>query len=1045
MTKEVTSIHRTDITELKRKNEYNLEYNPKCSTNSTDTSNYPNIKETTKFTDKECNGGYSEKIDDDEYQVKDDLEGNEKEEITYDKQSEFEKWKGKQVKILTNLSSKFRKSKGLTMAHLNVRSLIPKIEQVAYILQTTQVDILSLNETWLDGTISNADLHIDGYEIIRADRNRAGGGVALYISNDINYHLRDDLFINGLEALWVEIQRDKISPILVSTMYRPPDKKEDYYDLIIDSLNKASLGNVDIILMGDLNYNYTIDLTLSNNPVKYLEDLFEMKQLVTSYTRVAPKSATTIDIILSTIAAQHKITGICKLTLSDHFMCYTIVEDKCIKKEHKTITFRDYKTFSTLSFIKELKEELGDLQILDSDTLQEKWERWKNTFLEVSNRHAPKKTCRVRTRHNPWVTSEIIKLMYRRDYLHDKAIKLKQDHIWSEYKKTRNLVNRTIKQNKFNYYKNVIKDNRGNSKQFWKEMSKIVPNKINANSIPKQMTAENLNIYFSTIGSSTAAENATENNAPPWKGPESIYSFKFVMIPEDMVSKLLNKLPPESNVDVLGFDSKLLKLSTEVIANDILNFINISLMSGEVLKDWKMARVTPVYKGKGDKLDTGNYRPISVICHIAKLLEKAACQQLLQYLTDHNFITIDQSAYLKNHSTQTSLHRVVDDWLESMNEGELIGVCFLDIKKCFDTINHKYLLQKLKKYGICDEELEWFTSYLRDRKQKVSCNGALSNEASIDIGVPQGSILGPFLFLLYANDLSNFVINGTCNCFADDTIIYVTGKTVQEVRQKLQSCINGVQQWYAQNRLVINVSKSNIMLLTTQQKRKYLDLNEFCIYYEGVKLEMTDQVKYLGLIIDSCLTWQAQISNTIRNAAPKLGLLKRLSKSLPFQLLEQIYKTYLLPVMEYGCTVWGVSCDENLTKIQKLQNLIARTVTGNYDFVNSRGIDIVEDLGWQSFIERRDFLICSLMYKCIHGTAPDYLLNNVTLAHEICERETRLNGALNVHLPHPKIEKYRNSFCYTGANLWNQLPNNIKESCTLEGFKRGYKKCLWHV
>jgi hypothetical protein len=803
---------------------------------------------------------------------------------------------------------------------------------------------------------------------------------------------------------------------------------------------------VDIVLMGDLNFHYALDLSLSQNPVKYLEDLFQMKQLVTEHTRVSNSSASTIDIILTTIPAQHKVSGVCKIALSDHFMCYTLVEDKKIKKDHKTITFRDFKQFSCDNFRNDVAREVNSLNLCDFDSLHDRWLAWKNTFIGVCNKHAPTKTCRVRTRHNPWITHEVIKLMYKRDYLHNKATKSKDDQIWSDYKKIRNLVNRTIQKNKHDYYSSVIDNHKENTKRFWKEMAKIMPNKLNTSSIPNTITVEELNMYFSTIGSSTVAKHHGMNNhneLPPWKGSKSIYKFEFNTVPEQEIFKLLNNLSAESSVDILGFDAKLLKLSARIIAKDVSYFINQSIVTGEVIGDWKLARVTPIYKGKGDRLDPGNYRPISVICHIAKLLEKVVCKQLLNYLTDHKFITTDQSAYLKNHSTQTSLHRVVDDWLDAMNEGELVGVCFLDIAKCFDTIDHSFLCTKLTYYGICDNELTWFKSYLRNRKQKVASNGKLSTEAQVDIGVPQGSILGPFLFLLYANDLSNYVLNGTCNSFADDTIIYVTAKTVEELRSKLQTCLNGVQEWYTQNKLAINVNKSNVMVLTTQQKYRSIDLSQFQIFYNGTMLAREDQVKYLGIIFDSCLTWHNQIANIYKNIGPKLSLIRRLSKSLPHDLLNQIYKTYVLPILEYGCTVWGLSSEQNADRIQKLHNLLARTITQNYDFVHTRGINIVESLKWQTFKQRRDYLLCNLMYKCVYGTAPDYLVNNITLASDIGDITTRQNQSLNLHIPLLKIEKFRNTLSYTGAQLWNQLPNELKQCSTLCSFKTNYKKLLW--
>jgi hypothetical protein len=192
----------------------------------------------------------------------------------------------------------------------------------------------------------------------------------------------------------------------------------------------------------------------------------------------------------------------------------------------------------------------------------------------------------------------------------------------------------------------------------------------------------------------------------------------------------------------------------------IAHLVNMSFSQSMVIDDWKIAMVTPIYKGKGDMEDLGNYRPISVICHFGKILEKVMLAQMIYYLNEHDFISQDESAYLKNHSTQTSLHRVTEDWLEAMNEGLITGICFLDISKCFDSINHDILLKKSACYGIRKHELKWFTSYLHNRMQKTRCNDTISSPIGIKTGVPHSSLLGPFLFLLFANDISNFVNGG---------------------------------------------------------------------------------------------------------------------------------------------------------------------------------------------------------------------------------------------------------------------------------------------
>ena len=250
----------------------------------------------------------------------------------------------------------------------------------------------------------------------------------------------------------------------------------------------------------------------------------------------------------------------------------------------------------------------------------------------------------------------------------------------------------------------------------WSEIKRLVPGKNKHSHITCDISANDFNHHFANVGKKYSKFQNYNDNVL-WKGPKSIYSFRFKNMSKEDIETYLGSLPNKSNNDILGMDLVLLRKSAPYISISLANVINKSLISSVFEQDWKNARVTPIYKDDGDINDENNYRPISVTGHIAKMIESLVSYQIIDFLEEHSFISMDQSAYLKRHSTQTSLHRVIDDWLENVNDGAITGACLLDISKCFDSMNRTILLKKLEMCGITSTELKWFSSYLSGRKQ----------------------------------------------------------------------------------------------------------------------------------------------------------------------------------------------------------------------------------------------------------------------------------------------------------------------------------------
>ena len=474
-----------------------------------------------------------------------------------------------------------------------------------------------------------------------------------------------------------------------------------------------------VISLGDLNFNYILDGTLSANPIHYIEIAYDMDQLTDQPTRVDDKTSPVFGVILTSHPALHRKSAVLKYTLSDHYFIYTHMEFEHTKPsvvDHNIVKFRDMKNFDMESF---------------------------------SN----------------------------------------------------------------------------DPKKMWSEIKRLVPGKNKHSHITCDISANNFNNHFANIGNKMNSKFQNLDDHFFWKGPKSIHSFRFKRMSSAAIVTYLRSLPNRSNNDILGIE-----IIGPIYFYIIVNVIDKSLESGVFEQDWKNARVTPIYKDDGDINDDNNYRPICVIGHIAKMIESLVSYQIIDFLEEHSFISMDQSVYLKGHSTQTSLHRVLDDWPENVNDGATTGACLLDISKCFDSINHTILLKKLEMYGITCTELKWFPSDLRGRKQIVKFHQKTSEFCDITWGVPQGSVLGPILFLLFINDVSNFTVEGcVLNMYADDVIIYTSATSKDELEYRLQVCIDNIFNWYSMNKLCIDKKKPNVMVIGSKWQLKSLHLDDFTI------------------------------------------------------------------------------------------------------------------------------------------------------------------------------------------------------------------------
>ena len=683
------------------------------------------------------------------------------------------------------------------------------------------------------------------------------------------------------------------------------------------------------------------------------------------------------------------------------------------------------------AFIHELINSELFSTLYDQTDVSIAWSSFKTEFLRICNKYAPIQHIRVKYTSKNWITSNIRELIHKRNHAHQKALRTLSVSDWEHCKSLRNTITSKIRKFKKQFYQSKIEASSSNASEMWKILKQVLPSN-NKPSNHGDISAQAFNDFFSSIGTNLTSDFG-DFSLPEANIPTPTTPFSFTLINENFVLHQLLCLPCVPKLDILDFDIKLLRLAAPLISPLLTHVYNLSLYSGTLPVDWKTSRVTPIYKNNGHKNDPSNYRPISVISPVAKILEKSVKQQLVFYLNKFHLLSTNQSAYRSNHSTQTVLHHVVDHLLDKVNVGKINISCFLDLSKGFDTLNTDILLHKISKHGVDNNSLTWFKSYLSDRKVIVHTSSSVSGTNNINIGVPQGTVLGPTLFLLYVNDLSFAITDASLDMYADDATISCFGDTLDEAAKKLNICLTSVSHWFNINRLVINTSKSNFLVTSTRSKIKQLP-EHIHIKFNDVNLKRIRSTKLLGIFLDESLSFNDHITYLKQKVAPKIALIHRLRSFLPESSLNQVYLSLIHTLFDYCLTVWGNSSKQNLYAIQALQNRAARAVTGNFDFESSVS-SIISNLEWMNIKQRLTYFQGLLMFKCLNNMAPSYLSDSLTYLSHHQSYTTRNVIKNHLTIPHPHLSIFKQSFKYSGPTLWNSLPLNITEVNSLTHFK----------
>jgi exonuclease III len=783
----------------------------------------------------------------------------------------------------------FMKMRGMNIIHQNIRGLLHNFGDLSVVLEKYKhIDIITLSETHITHNDNEQLFAIPGYSFVSKPRmNGTGGGVAVYISNNIDWRRRVDLESDNLEILCIEIIVKNAKNFLVSTAYRPPDSSnyhvDNFKDLFEYFLITANEAFKEVILLGDLNANY-----LDNKNSKELKSILLLnnyKQLIDSPTRITKDTSSLIDVILTTHSKNIASIVTAPLSLSDHDLVGCIRKINNQKSKPRTIKCRNYSRYNPDNLRRDLSGNIME-PLYDINNVNKAWAFLRSILTYLFEQHAPTITKRVKGSFSPWLNQKIKELMNQHDKILRTFRKTKSQTDWKTYKKLRNTCTAEIRKAKSQYHQSLLTESRNNLRKCWQTLKSIFPGKKKKVSVPAKSDlnkADSFCRYFSSIAK-TLKEKTYPLRQFVWKPPFSIENraqttFQFGYVSTIFVERELRKLKRHKSTGIDNLPPGMLNDVGHEIARPISYIINLSLRSGQIPTEWKTAQVIPLHKA-GNTTDHNNFRPISILPVISKIMERAVHHQLMDYLERNQLLSPNQFGYRNQRSTELATVLLTDTIRKAVDNGHVTVAVFLDLSKAFDTLGHDVLLEKLKSYGVKGLAFNWFADYLFQRSQVVKLGQELSAPCSLVCGIPQGSILGPILFLLFFNDFEKCLSHSQLLQFADDTVIYVSSKCVVDIEAKLNTDMMAISAYLKTNDLITNLNKGKTesILFGTSKRISTVppQSKDLKVFYNDILINCTTSYTYLGTVLDQHLGFQINFERKYKRASSKLGILQKL-------------------------------------------------------------------------------------------------------------------------------------------------------------------------
>ena len=872
--------------------------------------------------------------------------------------------------------------------------------------------IISITETWLDNTIRDVTLGLMGYKVFRRDRNAHGGGVLLAVKESLfpTFSSTHD----SCEVIAVNITVDN-RVIKIITAYRPPNSSVSQNQDFVTCLDHMVANSIDFAILGDFNYSGIdwVNFSRSNSQEEVFLQFLNENNACQHITTPTHLGGNILDLFVTSYSIfPGDIQVLEPFSSSDHCV---ITSEILVSGSlpNQQVPFKDFRN-TNWELVHHFLASVDWQDLLPPDiSVSTMWLRIRNILTYIINTFVPTKIKNSRL-SAPWFNNNLKRLTRKKRRLYHRVKRFPSERNRVLYARSVRLIKKQIECSKANYEKNLFSEKSTSPRTFHSYVNSKFKDGTSVQSLIVNGLAHHSDNDKATLLSNQYKSVYTEDDGSNPVINQLLPSNSFTSIPITAhdVLEAINALNGTFSTGVDNLPAWFLKKIKCHLVSPLLTIFKKSLITGEVPLDWKFSIIVPVLKEGKNPNEPESYRPISLTSAVSKILEKIVHKYMMHYLSQNSIISPNQHGFLRNKSTLTNLLLTLNELTKALDEKNNIDIIYIDLAKAFDSVSHPKLLHKLEKLGFGGEVLTWLGAFITNRPQSVKVNNASSSVFHAQSGIAQGSILGPALFLLYINDLTDFISFSEVQLYADDTKLYCRVNDIEQCRRAAND-LDNLFEYFDLWQLNINIDKCEMVHLGNS--------NLFYPYtIDDRQIRCVSSCRDLGITISHDLSPREYCKKIVKSTFHKIKLFRLGFSCTDISFAIHIYKTYLRPSLEYNTQIWSPHLISDIDRVERVQRKFTKYLPG---FWNLSYVQRLNALNLQSLEERRLIFDLVLMFKIVHGDVdidPNLLFSfnqNPTRGHDrrVCIQYSRLN-----------CRKY--FFVNRVAERWNSLDQSIINS-----------------